>query len=115
MRLPLVLLLTLIVAAPSRGQDGGADVPFADPKAGVFQVATAAQPDGGQLGEGWWVSSPRMNKVGVRLTELENENTRLKVDAEQIFRPTIGFWIGLATGLGVGVAGTVVLVNQIRR
>lgn len=103
------MLLLLVPRAAAQ------DAPFADADAGVFEVRDASLSDGGQLGQGWWLSAPRMQKVGEHVVALENENARLRFEGSETFRPTVGFWIGLAVGFGAGVAGTVILVNQLRR
>lgn len=115
MRSWLAIALIAALSFPARGEDGGVDVPFADADAGVFQVQWAEQPDGGQLGAGWWLSSSRMLKVGSHVATLENENRALRLEPPSQFRPTLGFWLGLIVGFGTGVVGAVVLVNQIRR
>lgn len=111
MRCLAVLLSAVLSSAP----DGGTDAPFADPDAGVYQVAWASQSDGGVLGPGWWLSPGRMKRVGEHITALRNENEQFRSEATQVVRPTMSFWIGLAAGFAVGVVGTVVLVNEVRK
>lgn len=109
----LAALLSVALAVPDGGVDGGGDAPFVgDADAGVFQVASAVQPNGDELGPGWWLAPERMQKVGERIVTLENENNRLKSLPPPA---TWGFWIGMGLGLSLGTAGTVFLVNQVRK
>lgn len=85
--------------------DGG-DIPFADADAGVYQVASAMQPDGGLLGEGWYLTGPRMQRVGEHIVELESRSCPEPVGNGS------AFFIGTGVGAGVVLIAVLVLVLQ---
>lgn len=122
----IALLLTLAVAQVDGGTPGEVvsdapvavvpalsapmEPPFADPDAGIFTVSSAvASVDGGVLGPGWWISSSRMQKIGVALEQQEAPPVFTSLSA---IRP---FLYGLAVGVGVGVMVGVPLGYWIRR
>jgi len=96
--------------------DGGMalDAPFSDVDAGVFAVTEAKKPDGGMLGPGWWLSGPRMLRTGARLTELQNQNAKLKAETIES-KSTFGFWSGVLTGLVVGLGALVYVVTTVKK
>lgn len=108
----LALLISTALAVPDGGADAGVDTPFLDPDAGVFQVVSAIQPDGEELGPGWWLAPARMQKVGDRLVALENENSQLKAAPPPT---TWGFWMGVGLGVTLGTTGVLFLVNQVKK
>lgn len=117
----VLLLVTAGLGTPARAQDGGSvlvesTAPFANPDAGVYEVASATLIDGGVLPSGWWLSRPRMQKVGEHVALLQGENEQLKHQLSTTEQPMFSgaFWAGLGIGSALGIAATVLLVTQLR-
>lgn len=87
-------LILMLLAA-----DGGTDVPLEE--AGVYQVTSSTQADGGVLGPGWYLTPIRMQKVGEHIADLEN------APHEEVSLP-LSFWAGVVIG-GIASAVTVFL------
>lgn len=108
-------MTALILATLLAASDGGTDVPldttYANPSAGVFVVESARQFDGGFLPDGWWLSRPRMQLLGQRISDAERER-----DAAHLAMTDTGwgFWAGVALGAvltATAVTTVVVLIK----
>lgn len=113
----VALLVALSLVAPAFGDpDGGTPerARMADADAGIFEVVSAETYDGGTLGPGWWMTPGRMQKVGVHITDLENQNAAMSA-GPQPTQVTWGFWLGLGLGVIGGCAGTIFILNQVRK
>ena len=92
--------------------DGCTDAPA------VCKVVAAEQPDGGSLGEGWWLSRERMKKVGTRLTDLEISLARTEHERDEALATSApivlhwSFWAGVAVG-GVTAVVAVYAVDKV--
>ncbi len=89
----------------------------AEPDAGyaerVFQVRSAEKLDGGVVDGGWWLADERMQKVGERIVELENEKKRCEgaVTEMEARPPAAAPFYAALIGILIGASGMVLLLK----
>lgn len=109
--LAALLAAILTVEAVDGGQLPVSDAPIA--------VQSAVAFDGGQVGQGWWLSPEKMTKVGATIVELRNERDAARFEVATISRPpdvpsssSIWLWVGIAIG-GILGASAIAFVDRL--
>lgn len=113
-----VVAALLVVAQAAYAVDGGTDVPYANLDAGLAQVTSARQPDGGTLGPGWWMSGDRLQRIAKSTVVLKNENVELQFENKRLHDDpgTWRWWlVGIALGFAGGCATTFYVVKQLQK